>query len=99
MNSRTKGRLVIAMGLCLGAAMLARYGLNLPVSIAALACVLAAIWIARQLGLSRAADPATDYELNLLARLDNPNPAVHKQAEMEKELHSWQQSHGSRGAS
>ena len=48
---------------------------------------------------SRAADPATDYELNLLARLDNPNPAVHKQAEMEKELHSWQQSHGSRGAS
>jgi hypothetical protein len=99
MKSMTKRRLVVGMGLCVGAVMLARFGMNGPALIAALACVLAAIWLTRQLGPIRRADPAADYELNLLARLDNPNPTVHKQAEMERELHNWQQYHGSRGAS
>jgi len=94
----TKQRLAVGMGLCFGAAMLARYGLSGPVLMAALACVFASVWLAKQLGLSRAADPEADYELNLLARLDDPNPTIHKQAEMERELHNWHQSHGSREA-
>lgn len=98
MKGMTKRRLVVSVGLCVGAAMLAGYGLNLPVLVAALVCVFAAIWLARQIDSVHPADPA-DYELNLLARLDDPNPAVHKQAEMERDLHNWQQSHGSRGAS
>jgi len=98
MKGMTKRRLVVSVGLCVGAAMLAGYGLNLLVLVAALVCVFAAIWLARQVDPVRSADPAADYELNLLARLDDPNPAVHKQAEMERELHNWQQWHGSRGA-
>lgn len=35
-----------------------------------------------------------EYQLSLLARLDNPNAAVHKQAEIERELYSWHQFQG-----
>lgn len=99
MKGMTKRHLVVGAGLCVGAAMLAGFGLNGPALMAALACMFAGIWLARQLGPIGATDPAADYELNLLARLDDPNPAVHRRAEMERELHNWQQSHGSRGAS
>lgn len=95
MKSRMNGRLIIGMGLCLGAAILGRYGLNGPDLVATLACVFATVWLAKQLGLTRATDHASVYELNLLARLDNPNPAVRKQAEIERELYNWQQFHRS----
>jgi poly(3-hydroxybutyrate) depolymerase len=95
MKSITKRRLVVGVGLCVGAAMLARYGLTGPALMAALACILASVWLARQFGLTGTADSA-DYELNLLARLDGPDPEIQRQADMEKELHIWHQSHGSR---
>jgi len=98
-KSGMNGRLVIGVGLCLGAVILARYGLTVPGLTTALACVFASVWLAKQFGLTRAADHATEYELNLLARLDDPNPTVHKQAEIERQLYNLQQFRGSRQAS
>ena len=91
-------RLIIGVGLCLGTVILARHGMTVPDFTAALACVFASIWLAKQFGLTRAADHATAYELNLLARLDDPNPTVHKQAEIERQLYNLQQFRGSREA-
>lgn len=83
---------VVGLGLLLGVVIIARFGLSIPMFIAAAACVAASLWAARQIAPPRRMD-RVDYELNLLARLDDPNPEVHRQAELERELQSWQRSH------
>jgi hypothetical protein len=49
-----------------------------------------AIWLPWQLGLDAAEDSLTDYQLGLLARLDDPDQQIHHQAENERELLEWQ---------
>jgi len=97
-KSGMNGPIVIGVGLCLGTAILARHGLTVPDLTAALACVFVTVWLAKQFGLTRATDHATEYELNLIARLDDPNPTVHKQAEIERQLYNLQQFRASREA-
>jgi hypothetical protein len=83
---------VVGLGLLLGVIIIGRFGLSVPMFIAAAACVAASMWAARQIAPPHRVD-RVDYELNLLARLDNPNPEVHRRAEMERDLHHWQRSH------
>ena len=99
MKAGTYRCLFIGTGLCLGAVILAGNVLNWPGLIAAIVCVFATVWLAKQFGLARATDNRIEYELNLLARLDNPNPSVYMQAEIERDLRTWQQLHGARKAS
>ena len=91
MKNTVLAGVVVALGLLLGMVIMARFGLNVPMFIAAAACVAASLWAARQIAPPRRLD-RVDYELNLLARLDNPDPEVQRQAEMERELHNWQRS-------
>jgi hypothetical protein len=93
MKSATKARVVVGLGIVLAGVILARFGLNAEVLFVALACVGAAYWVARQFAPAQTVDPVADYELNLLARLDDPDPAVHHRAEMERDLQHWQRSH------
>jgi len=92
MKNATTARLIVAMGLSLGALLLAIYGINGPLLMAALGCAFASFWAASRLAPKPAQDPA-DYKLNLLARLDDPDPAVHHQAENERELLEWRKEH------
>jgi hypothetical protein len=91
MKNAVVAGVVVALGLLLGMVIMARFGLNVPMFIAAAACVATSLWAARQIAPPRRLD-RVDYELNLLARLDNPDPEVQRQAEMERELHNWQRS-------
>ncbi len=88
MKNATTARLIVAMGLLLGVLLLAMYGINGPLLMAALGCAFASFWAASKFAPKPAQDPA-DYKLNLLARLDDPDPAVHHQAENERELLEW----------
>jgi hypothetical protein len=91
MKSAMIAGVVVGLGLLLGVVIIGRFGLSVPMLIAAAACVAASLWAARQIAPPRRMD-RVDYELNLLARLDNPNPEVHRRAEMERDLQSWQKS-------
>jgi hypothetical protein len=99
MKAGTHRCLLIGTGLCLVAVILARHGFNWPGLVAAIVCVFGAVWIVKQLGLARSTDCGTEYELDLLARLDDPDPFVRKQAEKERDLRAWQRFHGARGTS
>ena len=90
MNYQKTGRYIVGMGLCLGVLIVAVYGISLPVLMLAIACVAVAIWLPWQLGLEAAEDPLTDYQLSLLARLDDPDQQIHHQAENERDLLDWQ---------
>ena len=90
MNYQKTGRYIVGMGLCLGVLIVAVYGFSLPVLMLAIACVAVAIWLPWQLGLEAAEDPLTDYQLSLLARLDDPDQQIHHQAENERDLLDWQ---------
>ena len=92
MNYATLGRAIVTLGFCLGGLILFIYGLSVPVITVALACVAASIWLPWQLGLNAPEDTAKDYQLELLARLDDRNPEIHHQAENERELRDWQKS-------
>ncbi|MFM9844874.1 MAG: hypothetical protein ACKVOI_18080 [Dongiaceae bacterium] len=92
MQNATAARVIVAMGLSAGALLLAIYGISGPLLMAALGCVFAAFWAASRLVPKPAQDPA-DYKLNLLARLDDPDPAVHHQAENERALLEWRREH------
>jgi len=83
---------VVGLGLLLGIIIIARFGLSVPMFFAAAGCVAASLWAARQIAPPRRMS-RDDYELNLLARLDDPDPQVHRRAEMERELQTWQRSH------
>jgi hypothetical protein len=89
MNYQKTGRYIVGMGLCLGVLIVAVYGFSLPVLMLAIACVAVAIWLPWQLGLEAAQDPLTDYQLSLIARLDDPDQEIHHQAENERELLEW----------
>jgi hypothetical protein len=86
MNYKNTGRYIVGMGLCLGVLIVAVYGLSLPILMVAVACFAVSVWLPWQLGLEAAEDPLMDYQLGLLARLDNPDQQTHHQAENEREL-------------
>lgn len=51
------------------------------------ACFAVSVWLPSQL-----TPVQDDYQLNLLARLDDPDQQTHHQAENEHELLKWRQS-------
>lgn len=89
MNYKNTGRYIVGMGLCLGVLIVAVYGLSLPILMVAVACFAVSVWLPWQLGLDPAEDTLTDYQLGLIARLDDPDQQIHHQAENERELLQW----------
>lgn len=95
MRETMTSRIVGGLALCLGILILllvVRFGLDLPLLSVGLICIAAA-WLAVDMAPKRDADAAVDYELDLLARLDDPDPQVQRQAELERELHHRPDSH------
>ena len=89
MNYQKSGRYIVGMGFCASVLIVAVYGFSLPVLMLAIACFAVAIWLPWQLGLDPADDTLTDYQLRLIARLDDPDQQTHHQAENERELLEW----------
>jgi hypothetical protein len=81
------------LGLLAAVAVLAIFGMNGLTMTVALACVAMGVGLANMLSSWRRAETASDYELNLLARLDSRDPTVHHQAELERDLQDWRQKH------
>lgn len=93
MKSVMKIPLAVWLGLLAAVAILAIFGMNGLTMTVALACVAMGVGLASTLSSWRRAEAASDYELNLLARLDSRDPAVHHQAELERDLQDWQRTH------
>jgi hypothetical protein len=84
MNFQKTGRYIVGLGLCLSFLIVYFYGMSLPVLTVAAACFAVSVWLPSQL------TPAQDdYQLNLLARLDDPDQQTHHQAENEREMLEW----------
>lgn len=91
----TRVSFVVYLGVGVALLTLAFFGWNGLTLTVALSCIVGSIGIAEALASWRRRNAASDYELNLLARLDSRDPAVHHQAENERELQDWQKSHQS----
>jgi len=89
MNYQKSGRYIVGMGFCLGVLIVAVYGFSVPILVVATACFAVSVWLPWQLGLAPAEDRVSDYQLSLLARLDDPDQQTHHQAENERELLEW----------
>ncbi len=89
MNYQKTGRYIVGMGLCLGVLIVALYGFSLPILMVAAGCFALSVWLPWLLGLDPAEDTLKDYQLSLLARLDDPDQQIHHQAENERELLEW----------
>ena len=89
MNFQMTGRYIVGMGLCLSFLIVYLYGMSLPVLMVAAGCFALSVCLPSLLGLDPAEDSVTDYQLRLLARLDDPDRQIHHQAENERELLEW----------
>jgi hypothetical protein len=89
MNYLKSARYVVGLGVFFVVLIVAIFGISLPVLTVAIFGFAISIWLPWQLGPSPESDSLTDYQLGLIARLDDPDQQIHHQAENERELLEW----------